>query len=827
MNLELLDPFGRQVPDRVDATIQLPDILHYPPSHQPHLHQQYPSLTHSIATVTKKTKSSEEKHNYDDDEVDEDEEGEGDEEEEDDEIEDDDLEENSSSKVKRRSNTKQPQRQNSKNRRRTTSEKPNAGNSSINSNVETTVNIAFNHKSSVNGNDEWKAAYHVSYNRRGNYLAVGYGSGTVAIFCTLTRTLTALYYTDSNSNTIDGTTSGSSTSSTNQLFDSNTKIKSSGTTNNKGKNIKSTMAANQNSNTADCCSILSWARRSRRLLIGNYNDTRVKIFDTTHPIGAEDCASAAATIVSYGQTAVASSSSNNASVDLDDGDNDSTTGNAKELYQKASKESTAIVSTGRHAAPLASSLPNLIVPPVYSDEKRTPSPFADYDDDKKYSFVRKPLYLSAQVVRSGDGVFPSVGSRPSVKNYKMKPPEIISSTITPAKSLRYPSVSFSFEQPVVGALHIHPRYPQSGIAVLSDGSLVFFCIPFHTSGPFVQKGIDIGAGTIAANDDGSNNSSPVKIHPIHTEYHVSCASFDALGNRIYAVTKSGTVLGFDVTQFWTVVVSNYNTHHPIPTIEPTMVIPRNFGNKGGDAPSSSSLISVWHLIVSRNDKFLIVNSSDGTIRLYNTAECWNSTTAITNDIIKPTWIFQDVVTKVKFASCDLSGDGEYVVGGANGADNKYELHIWNTSTGALMDKLTGASTKLYSVAWHPTRSFLAVACSDGLVDVWGPRINWTAFAPDFQALPTNVEYIEREDEFDVDENGRHLAEGYYTTNEAPDSMKPSTTPVNVTKIERVPVFASDSEEEEEVFEFEVRVKNLFAGRVVEAKGSNKKGVVDD
>ncbi|OEU13663.1 hypothetical protein FRACYDRAFT_154867, partial [Fragilariopsis cylindrus CCMP1102] len=110
--------------------------------------------------------------------------------------------------------------------------------------------------------------------------------------------------------------------------------------------------------------------------------------------------------------------------------------------------------------------------------------------------------------------------------------------------------------------------------------------------------------------------------------------------------------------------------------------------------------------------------------------------------------FQDVVTKIKFVSCDISGDGEYIVGGAQGNDTKYELYIWNTTTGALMDKLTGSNVQLYSVAWHPTRSFLAVAAADGLVDVWGPRINWTAFAPDFQALPNNVEYLECEDEFD-------------------------------------------------------------------------------
>ena len=36
-----------------------------------------------------------------------------------------------------------------------------------------------------------------------------------------------------------------------------------------------------------------------------------------------------------------------------------------------------------------------------------------------------------------------------------------------------------------------------------------------------------------------------------------------------------------------------------------------------------------------------------------------------------------------------------------------------------------------------------------MIDIWGAKLDWVRFAPDFQALKQNVVYEEKEDEFDI------------------------------------------------------------------------------
>lgn len=112
--------------------------------------------------------------------------------------------------------------------------------------------------------------------------------------------------------------------------------------------------------------------------------------------------------------------------------------------------------------------------------------------------------------------------------------------------------------------------------------------------------------------------------------------------------------------------------------------------------------------------------------------------------------FQDMVSRTPWSGVGFSHDGEYVMGGA-AQDAAHHIYLWDRDAGVLVKILEGPREPLILAAWHPSKPQLASIASSGDVHLWSTTTteNWSAYAPGFEELEKNVEYEERENEFDM------------------------------------------------------------------------------
>lgn len=217
-----------------------------------------------------------------------------------------------------------------------------------------------------------------------------------------------------------------------------------------------------------------------------------------------------------------------------------------------------------------------------------------------------------------------------------------------------------------------------------------------------------------------NIENPHQIVPLDDEADVNIvASFDRRGQYIYSGNSKGRILVLSC---------------------PSLEIMASFRL----SPGSSSAAAVKSIEFSRRTDFFLINSADRVIRVYNAKDCLS---AGKDGDLEPSQKLQDLVNKTMWKKCCFSGDGEYICAGSA---RQHSLYIWERSIGNLVKILHGTKGEmLLDVVWHPVRPILA-SISSGVVSVWSQNQveNWSAFAPDFKELDENVEYEERESEFD-------------------------------------------------------------------------------
>jgi COMPASS component SWD1 len=158
---------------------------------------------------------------------------------------------------------------------------------------------------------------------------------------------------------------------------------------------------------------------------------------------------------------------------------------------------------------------------------------------------------------------------------------------------------------------------------------------------------------------------------------------------------------------------------------------------------------VIYLRLTSSGRDMVVNAQDRiirTIQLPNLSAADLDPDTIDIDIEHK---FQDVVNKLSWNHVAFSSTGEYVTASTY---NNHDIYIWERNHGSLVKILEGPKEEHGVVEWHPHRPLIA-ACGleSGRIHIWSiiPEQRWSALAPDFAEVEENVEYIEREDEFDI------------------------------------------------------------------------------
>ncbi|XP_058799464.1 retinoblastoma-binding protein 5 homolog [Phymastichus coffea] len=200
---------------------------------------------------------------------------------------------------------------------------------------------------------------------------------------------------------------------------------------------------------------------------------------------------------------------------------------------------------------------------------------------------------------------------------------------------------------------------------------------------------------------------------------------------------------------------------------------------------TASNTAVKSIEFARRGECFLVNTADRVIRVYDSAEvlaCGQDGQP------EPIQKLQDLVNKTTWKKCCFSGDGEYVCAGSA---RQHALYIWEKSIGNLQKILHGTKGELLlDVVWHPVRPIIA-SISSGVVSIWAQNQveNWSAFAPDFKELDENVEYEERESEFDISDEDKSVVQG--------EEAQDEEVEVDVSAIDRVAAFCSSDEETED------------------------------
>lgn len=173
-------------------------------------------------------------------------------------------------------------------------------------------------------------------------------------------------------------------------------------------------------------------------------------------------------------------------------------------------------------------------------------------------------------------------------------------------------------------------------------------------------------------------------------------------------------------------------------------------------------------VVEKNEFFnnvpvqrLIVNASDRILRQYDINHWYDDVEQVDQWKFEIEHRYQNAVNRIQWNTVKFSPTGEYVCASTQGGSGaSHDVYIWETTMGSLVQILEGAPEELIDVDWgvRSTNGNLCCIAANGMdsgtIYMWGVRTTqkWSALAPDFEEIEQNIDYVEMEDEFDMNED---------------------------------------------------------------------------
>ncbi|CAL0328778.1 unnamed protein product [Lupinus luteus] len=319
---------------------------------------------------------------------------------------------------------------------------------------------------------------------------------------------------------------------------------------------------------------------------------------------------------------------------------------------------------------------------------------------------------------------------------------------------------------------------------LHPGSSPSLCLACPLSCAPIIVDLNTGSTTLlkVSVPEGSNGPAPAsrnKCFDGTTSFTPTAACFSKYGKLVYLGNSKGEIL----------------------------VIDHKDGEVRAMIPISGGSV-VKNIVFSRNGQYLLTNSNDRVIRIYENLLPLKDEVRALDDLngrlsdlsgvekLKAVGSkcltlfreFQDAITKVHWKVPCFSGDGEWVVGGS-ASKGEHKIYVWDRA-GHLVKILEGPKEALIDLAWHPVRPIVVSVSLNGIVYIWAKDYteSWSAFAPDFKELEENEEYVEREDEFDLNPD----------TEKIKGSDANEDEEVDILAVEKDPAFSDSDMSQEEL-----------------------------